>query len=837
LFLGFCLLLIAPEILLGKQKPKIKWIPEKVSVNFEEGEEIVYEVYFESDKEAKNVELWMTPSLSQILKVEPLQFNEIKANERNAVKLRFSGLAGEYEGTLHVKSEGFNLANPLSIEVKIAKKEGSVEADEEDLCASGKIASDFSENWKRWKEYPYRPSLEDMEKIAGESPVVFVFEFKSIWDPVFKDHPRSPDGFLIFHIAFLLFDAKEVFIKVEAPDEVRMIGGNEFRIGEVSKNEVKSFYVPIKMCGNYGTFPIRARLEYQPVFENNSGFLEFRVRTLFIVREHRRDIKAFDPAEYSIYLLEKRLERYEKREGAAYYPPIAYADDPVALGEVRLESETDPLITVDLEQVYDFPPYIPQDVDIEFEPTDSEIEPQKSSEESGMSGRIMVKGKECYTFSGRVIIRENYSLQDIPLVGASINVYDADGFLNPDDFICSARTDGFGYFSCNGCAYDLGSNPDPYIVVLACNGKLQVFRSGTNRTYSQTVWERDGLKGGTYNIGTVRVGSAQDMNDTTLRAFWVFRFANTAYAVNKNARGGKDIGDYEIIFPASGNNSSYSTSDRRIYIIFDQAEASIVAHEFGHALMDRLYGFRDWPSPGGPHTLCSNNLTDERQKRGLAWAEGFANAVALVSFNTPYSCWQGLPWNPGYRVNCINLEGSTIRLADDNPQNRWIRHYCGYCREGNLGCGDQNEGYVTSAIWDLFDDVSNDDRDCTYHINAGRRACDSASFPWRITLEALTFRPQNYAEFVANLPLSCEQRNQERQTSRFNNIFTGDYINCTPPPSDGGGGGGGGGGGSGGGGGGGGGGCSSISPIITSFIFVFFFLILKRIIPRGRKIL
>jgi hypothetical protein len=146
-----------------------------VSVNFEEGEEIVYEVYFESDKEAKNVELWMTPSLSQILKVEPLQFNEIRANEKNAVKLRFSGSAGEYEGTLHVKSEGFNLANPLSIEVKITKKEGSGEIEEEDLCASGKIASDFSEDWKRWKEYPYKPSLEDMKKIAGEFACCFCF--------------------------------------------------------------------------------------------------------------------------------------------------------------------------------------------------------------------------------------------------------------------------------------------------------------------------------------------------------------------------------------------------------------------------------------------------------------------------------------------------------------------------------------------------------------------------------------------------------------------------------------------------------------------------------------
>jgi hypothetical protein len=873
LFLGFFLLLIAPEILLGKQKPKIKWIPEKVSVNFEEGEEIVYEVYFESDKEAKNVELWMTPSLSQILKVEPLQFNEIKANEKNAVKLRFSGSAGKYEGTLHVKSEGFNLANPLSVEVKITKKEGSVEADEEDLCASGKIASDFSEDWKRWKEYPYKPSLEDMKKIAGESPVVFVFEFKSIWDPVFKDHPKSPDGFLIFHIAFLLFDAKEVFIKVEVPDGVRVIGGNEFRIGEVSKNDVKSFYVPIKMCGNYGTFPIRARLEYQSV-HGNFSFSRLREKTIFfILREHRRDIKAFDPAEYSMYLLEKRLEKYEKREGAAYYPPIAYADDPFTLGEVKLEFEADPLITVDpnipvdadLEEFFDVPPFVPTDVDIEFEPTDSE---SGNVMGAGRFSRVEPKSifnKVCYAFEGQIIFRENYSGRDVPLAGASVNAYDYDP-TSPHDFICSARTDSQGKFKCSGCAEDdiFAGNPDPYIIVFASNGSVHV-KNIKGKEYSQRLKSWDGLSGGSYNIGLVRVGSEKDMNDMTLRAFWVFRFARTAWIKNAASIAG-DIGQYEIIFPYSEkdkNFSFYSPYDSKIYILFEEAEASIVAHEFGHALMHRLQLFLPFSLLTGKvvesHDLCSNDLppTDVDARKVFAFQEGFANAVALVSFNTPLFCWKGLPWelnaiNPN--EVCRNLEGSTVRKEDDNLQNRWEKHVCPYCEFAGEYCfpPDQNEGYVTSAIFDLWDNKTTwgthkDDLDCEFHKNAGRRACDSAGFGWGAVLNALRFGPKNYIDFISKLESlwGCEARNMIRETSRFNGIFVGDYISCPQPePPSGSGGGSSGGGSTGSGGGsssgssGGGGGCSSMSPIpvITSFMLILLIVLKRTIFRRGKNL-
>ncbi len=825
------LLILTATSLWGEKPAKITWSPDKVETELGKGESVRFPVKFKSNQNISSAELWLTPSLNDIVTVEPAKL-QVEANKEYEVILNISGeKPGFFEGTLHVRDGTKTLAEPLNIKVEV-KSVNAEQNLEDELCSSGKTGAEPSEDWKRWKEWTYeKPSIEDMEQVASEWGEAFVFEFKSVWDEMFKKEPKAPDGFFIFHIAIFLTSATEASITLEAPEGVRVLGGSRFDIGEVPVKEVRSFYVPIKLCGNFGTFPIIAHFEYRDErgFRHSSESI-----LLFIIREHRRSIKAMKLHEYVQFLEEERLKKFKKREGAEFYPPIAYAYEPTPLGEVNLVSDFDPLMPVEPETVYYFAPYLPSNVDIEFEETATEIEPWETQNQQ--SPRLGEKSwylgyvKECYNFVGRVIlIGDKYTLRDVPLAGATVIAYDDDGATSPDDFICKSRTDSSGRFVCGGCAEDFLSRPDPYIIVYASNGKVTVV-SPSLITFSQFIASYEGLKGATYDLGTVRVGGT-DINSPLLGAFWVFRFANIAYLVNLG-KAGMDIGDYTIVYPEE-NISTYDRSKRRIYINFDDAsDPSVIGHEFGHALMDRLYSFKDWPSPPNvKHSLCYNDLKDQRQREGLAFAEGFANAVALVTFsiaqNRPVShfCWDGLPWDPAFHRICVDLEPSTIRDDDDNSANRWNHHWCGDCGKGSNLCfpGQENEGYVASAIWDLYDDYSDEDRSCFFHENAGRKACDSAKFSWTLILGVLPSRPQNYFQFVSSFHLTCDARNDERKTSRFNNIFTGDYLTCVPiePP--------------GGGGSGGGGGCSSSAQLDLQLFSLIFLILFRRWILKNKN--
>ncbi|GBD02860.1 hypothetical protein HRbin19_00130 [bacterium HR19] len=852
-FLFTCFFIFAVAYLWGVKPAKITWDPDKVEIELNEGESIRFSVKFKSDSDISSAELWITPSLKDIVRVEPSEL-EIEADKKYEIILNISGGSpGLFEGTLHVRDGKRTLAEPLSIKVKI-KSSGSSQNSawseevednvsensefEDDLCSSGAGGAERSQDWKRWKEWPYeKPSIEDMREVASERGDAFVFEFKPIWDEMFKNEPKAPDGFLIFHVAVFLTSATEASINLKVPEGLRVFGGTSFQIGEIPAMEVRSFYVPIKLCGNFGTFPVVAHFEYS---DGRGLHRKLGRALLFIIREHRRSIKAMKPQEYVQFLEEERLKKFKKREGAEFYPPIAYAYEPTPLGELNLVSEVDPFLPAEPKEVFNFYPYLPSNVDIEFEETSTEIEPWETQNQpqSQQSPRLKAEGfyvKACYNFVGRIIIRSpeaayTNSSNDEPLAGASVIAYDDDGGTSADDFICAARTDRAGRFICSGCAEDpfYSGRPDPYIIVYASNGKVSVV-STSSITYSQVIARYESLIGASYDLGIVRVGGVDPLS-FLLRAFWVFRFTNVAFMVNSVG----DIGNYTIVYPIN-ETSKYSRPN--IYIgSEDAASPSVVAHEFGRALMDRLYGFKSFPSPGGVnHSFCYNDLEEgkQREREGLALAEGFANAVALITFSTSLYCDPGLPWNTSLPHICINLEPSTVRREDDNPTNRWDHHFCGDCGSGSRFCfpGQQNEGYVTSAIWDLVDGIySPEDRDCFFHESNGRNACDAANFSWVSLLGILPSRPQNYSGFVSSLFLSCEDRNKERKTSRFNSIFTGDHLICQPsnPPG-------------GGGGlppGGGGGGCSSSTHSdlqLLPLVFLYYFYYYLRL-KKNRKI-
>lgn len=608
------------------------------------------------------------------------------------------------------------------------------------------------------------PAFEDVVPPEGESPIGVLLEFRSIWDTIFAQYPNAADGFLIFHVASA-GDSEDVKITLRIPEEISILAdSNEYFISFLSGGIVKSYFVPIKLKDETGEFLVESSL-YAPKIFSYSG------ASLYIIREHRRKIYAFTPSEYTEKKLEKMLEDVYKRPGAEYYSPYYLSVE----GKPYTEDMNFLVIDEPSWEGIDFQSLGIQPIPNEELKNDFEMEESEISEEDASAS---------YTFKGTVIFRGSYHYKicyfgrcyrsyAYVLKGATVKVYDKDTWW--DDFICETTTNENGYFECSGGAYDAGwwNYPDPYIVVYSGHSRLSINNcSGNLYQYRTPVFNN--RRSGTIDLGGWYVAS--NPNDSWTRALWVFNYANPVWAKDRQVWGG-DIGSYNYRTPC-GDWAYYQRSLRTIEITSGfTASPTVLAHEFGHALMDFLYNYSNWPSPGGRHSLCGIYTP------GLTWSEGFASANSFFVFNTPNYCQYGLPWGPtssgdGACSDGLNFEGSTIHPNYDNPQNRWIRHLC-----GDLGADQNNESYVASAILDGFDYTNNVDMDCDYHHGLGRNACDQipnpyfdSNYVWWRTLQALTAKPQDFFGFAnalipkGNTVNECLERDAIRSTARFNGI-------------------------------------------------------------------
>ena len=102
-----------------------------------------------------------------------------------------------------------------------------------------------------------------------------------------------------------------------------------------------------------------------------------------------------------------------------------------------------------------------------------------------------------------------------------------------------------------------------------------------------------------------------------------------------------DAGELGGSFYMFGANSLFLTGDANGDT--DEFDAHIVAHEWVHFLDDTI--FRS-DNPGGTHRQ------GERADSRLAWAEGWATAVAAMILNDPAYCESGVPGtNAGFEIN------------------------------------------------------------------------------------------------------------------------------------------------------------------------------------------
>jgi hypothetical protein len=653
------------------------------------------------------------------------------------------------------------------------------------------VNNSFSEDWKGWKEWRWeRPALDDVLPPEGESPLAMVLEFKSTWDPIFAQYPNAADGFLVFHVASM-GNTEDVTISLKLPEGVILNADSPvYTISYLAGNVVQSYFVPIKLMSETGEFLVESSI-YAPETFSYAG------ASLYIIREHRRKIYALSPSEYTERKLEKMLEGVYKRPGAEYYSPYYLSVE----GKPYTEDMNFLVVDEPSWEGIDFQSLGIHPVPNEEIPNDFEMEESEISEQDPSAS---------YTFKGTIIFRGPYSYRicflnscwnsyAYVLKGATVKVYDKD--ISWDDFICETTTDEYGYFQCSGSAYDFGSYPDPYIVVYSENNFVKV-RNCLYWPYQFRTGIFDNRASGTIDIGGWYIADNPSMPAT--QALWVFNYALPTYAKNKQVWGG-DIGSYSFKVPCvlsnCGQNACYSHSTKNIYIpsgAYTRAP-SVIAHEFGHALMDKFYNFSNNPNPGGSHWNCgiivNNNFVCSPQDPGLAWSEGFATANSFFVFNTQNFCWGGLPWGPTNSGDGIcnpgrNFEGSTIHRNYDNPQNRWINRFCQtiqHCGEILDSTGqpvDQRlEAYVASALLDGFDYTNNIDMDCDFHHSQGRNACDqtpdpyfNSNYAWWRTLLALQARPQNFFEFAeALIPKGssineCLERDAIRATARFNGI-------------------------------------------------------------------
>lgn len=622
----------------------------------------------------------------------------------------------------------------------------------------------YSEDWKGWKEWKWEgPALDDVLPPEGESPLGMILEFKSTWDPIFAQYPNAADGFLVVHVASM-GSTEDVTISLKLPEEVTLEADSpSYLISYLSGGVVQSYFVPIKFKNEKGEFLVESSIHAPKIFSHAGS-------SIYIIREHRRKIYALTPSEYTEKKLEKMLEGVSKRPGAEYYSPYylsiegtPYTDDMnfLVVDEPSWEG-------IDF-QYLGVQPIPNEDLKNDFEMEESEPSEEDASASYTFKGTVIFRGPYSYRICFLSRCRNSYAYV---LKGATVKVYDKDVWW--DDFICETTTDEYGHFQCSGSAYDpwWWNYPDPYIVVYSGHSKLSV-KDCSGNLYQYRTPEYSNRRSGTIDLYGWYVAS--DPNDPWTRALWVFNYANPVYAKNKQVWG--EIGSHNYNTPC-GDWAYYTRSTRAIVIpSFFTASPTVIAHEFGHSLMDFLYNYTNWPSPGGKHSLCGS------YSPGLAWAEGFASANSFFVFNTPKYCQYGLPWGPtssgdGACSDGQNFEGSTIHPNYDNPFNRWNRHFC-----GDLGVDQRNESYVASALLDGFDYTNNIDMNCDFHHSQGRNACDQIPDPyydsnyawWRI-LQALTAKPQDFFQFAdalipkGNTINECLERDAIRSTARFNGI-------------------------------------------------------------------
>jgi hypothetical protein len=262
-----------------------------------------------------------------------------------------------------------------------------------------------------------------------------------------------------------------------------------------------------------------------------------------------------------------------------------------------------------------------------------------------------------------------------PAALATVVIYDQEsgGILAPIDVV---YTDANGYFESNSIPNNDGPGEDGLDIVvrvLSASPAAEVVDPNISwYYYTQTEVFPDRSDGPLY-IG-VRDTSWDDRG-----AWWIFsaHFGLTSGYLYLWSEVSYDTPTVTCFWPY-GTWPQYVWPSQEIHLP-DWAcwWNDIILHEYGHHVMYSLYGYIPPSMEEHSINLRSNSTT--------AWTEGWANFFPLVVFNDPVL---EDPWSS------TNLE---------------TPHWC----SAGWDDGDEVEGRVAGALWDIFD--SQNDRDPWYY--------------------------------------------------------------------------------------------------------------------------
>jgi hypothetical protein len=178
---------------------------------------------------------------------------------------------------------------------------------------------------------------------------------------------------------------------------------------------------------------------------------------------------------------------------------------------------------------------------------------------------------------------------------------------------------------------------------------------------------------GTHDIGAWFVTDGSSFE----RAFWahndllrVWRYIFFQTGINQNPP--ETAGPATVEWAIDSTDGTYYVRGKNIHLTgADPLSNTVVGHEYGHNIMFTVYGDRM------PVTHCPRpHYINLASHINCAWTEGWANFLPLVVNNDPVYRWSS--------GNSINLENPTWNsIGWDN--------------------GDDVEGRVAGALWDIFD--------------------------------------------------------------------------------------------------------------------------------------
>jgi len=298
-----------------------------------------------------------------------------------------------------------------------------------------------------------------------------------------------------------------------------------------------------------------------------------------------------------------------------------------------------------------------------------------------------------------------------PSVNLQVQVWDEDP-ANSDDLLAVGLTDGSGaYHVCFDNSTDARGGQDVYLNFVAQNGQWGVEWDDDPWTFDTD--QHDNVGDGT----TTDFGGLQPADPRLHGSLRAYDDANTGAAFTPGDcwdRLDHDCRRIDINWdPDENPGTFYRPGEDEVYLTAQDADdRNVVVHELGHAVMDDVYEDDTFNTGSG----CANHQIHVAVSAGCAWSEGFGDWFGVAAFGDPV-----------YRDTVdqnqeLNLDTATWGSTRGDSGAAWEN-------------GDQVEGRVAGALWDLIDtadeqpwDLYGDGLDAVWNTFLNHRSTSFAEY-------------------------------------------------------------------------------------------------------------